>query len=177
MGSEIDIEEGYDGILEEAASGPGVWLHVPARGRLSVVLLRDRPVKYLGHFSPGRGAIPCKNPRGDPQGSCPECERGRAAKRRYVYSVLDVSGGRPGLVEVAPETAIQIMKDCADHGFSKGLAFDLFKLEGKVNGRIMAKCRHTILSGTDLPDGPDPAYVLRKQWYLPEVAVDFVTAE
>lgn len=160
--SENPVLEGWGDLPSECATGPGVWLHVPARVVLKVALLREQPVRYAAHFVGGR-CRPCM------RGSyCALCEAGVGAKTRYVFSVLDVHRMQSGVVEVGPVTAAQIQAGINEFGFARGLCFTLRKEGGVANGLIQAAVCNSVVRESDLPEGPDPAVVLRKQWSCPE---------
>jgi hypothetical protein len=159
---EFGLSEGYGDVVEESMEGPGVWLHVPGRGVLTAVLLREKPVRYEAHWVGGR-VRPCPG-----RERCQFHKDGLGSKVRYVYTLFDTHRRQAGLLEVSPQTAGDIMRECADHGFARGLSFSFKKEGGRENGRIVAKCLHAIMRELELPEGPDAAFVLRKQWQLPE---------
>lgn len=153
---ELGLKEGVGDLVQETIEGPGVWLHVPARGSMRVALLRDRPMSYHAHWAGGRMQV-CWG-----SSDCTLCKMGIGSKKRYVYTVLDTTQGIAGLLEVAPSTCLMIDRDCCDKGFARGLVFELRKEGGVANGRIVAKCFHTILKDFELPEGPDVVAVFRK---------------
>jgi len=156
------VAAGYGDLLSECAEGPGVWIHVPARTIVVCVLLRDQPVRYDAHWVGGR-VRPCPGAT-----QCALCTSGVGKKTRYVYTVLDTTTKQTGLLEVAPSTALEIRAAVDEAGFARGLAIAFSHEGGVKNGRLRATSRHQILRDCELPDGPDPIHVLKRQWSLPD---------
>jgi len=153
---------GYD-ALEKYAPEPGiVWLHVSARQPLIVALLRDVPFVYYGHFSNGRFR-PCAG-----QDTCIQCAQHAGGKVRAVFSVYDVVNKKSGILEVSDDTAREVKNLTESWGQARGMVVSFRKEGGKQNGTIHAQSNNQCLRSEELPDGPDPAYILRKQWSEPE---------
>jgi hypothetical protein len=88
-------------------------------------------------------------------------------KPRYVYSVWDLDRKRSGLIELGPDTAGQIREIMIKSGDLPGTAIKMTKRGGVVNGAIAVDMIHELYRLADLPPGPDPELILRRQWCAP----------
>lgn len=152
---------GYGDVDRESMDGPGVWLRVPHRGALKLVLMKPMPFRYLAHWV-RRGYTPCPG-----RDQCNWCALAVGTKPRYVYSVWDLDRKRSGLIEVAPETAAQIRDITTRGGDLPGTAIRMTKRGGVVNGAIAVDAIHELYRLADLPAGPEPELILRRQWSAP----------
>lgn len=158
---QAELGYGYGDIDQETQLGPGVWLKVPHRGHLRCILMRELPFRYWAHWV-RRCYLPCPG-----RAKCDWCALAIGAKPRYVFSLWDVERKRSGLLEVGPDTAGQVRDACTTHGFEPGLCIKLSKAGGTVNGAIKVDVLHDIYRLADLPPGPDPEDVLKRQWSQP----------
>lgn len=149
-----------------AVEKANVFLHIPAKNGRQLVVLREEPFWYVGHFLPS-GCKPCHG-----EGHCKWCERGFGKKLRCVFSMMDARTKETGIFEVSDTTGNLILQEMdtwrESYAFARGLAFVFSKTDDKVNGAIRLKCLHGLAGGSDLPDGPDPQHVLVKMWTSPE---------
>ena len=163
---ELGLGEGIGDLVAECREGQDVWLHVPARSSLRVMLLRERPVFYWQHFT-ASGPVFCESKR-DRNGAlvdasaCPLCRGEIGAKKKYVYTVSDMARGSGHLLDVSPATALDIESTVNQTGVALGMVFDLRKEGGVSNGRIRAKWSGTFINEKELPEGPDVLHVFRK---------------
>lgn len=157
-----EIKSGYGDLVKETAEGDPVWVRIPAKGATPVVLLRDEPARYTSHWN-GYRYQPCPGFH-----RCGYCQTGKGKKERYVYAVYDMRHKRPGLIEVGPQTAAEIKAITDKARVVRGIEIVLRKEGSIVNGAITATYQHGFIDEKELPPGPDPAYVLRKQWSMPE---------
>jgi hypothetical protein len=163
---DLGLVEGVGDLLTEVTEGLDVWIHVPARSVLRLCLLRDKPTSFFNHIVAGRPKF-CESKR-DREGRiveasrCSYCRGECGAKKRYVYTVLDLSRGSGHLLDLAPHTALEIESSCNQTGIHLGMVFDFRKEGSVVNGRIRAKWTGTMLSEKDLPLGPDLVQVFSK---------------
>lgn len=152
---------GYGDVDEESMEDGELWMRVPHRGALKLVLLRTLPFRYIAHWF-RTGYKPCPG-----RATCTFCTLGIGAKARYAYSVWDIDRKRPGCIEFGSSTAGQIRDLMQRNGELPGMAIKLTKRGGVVNGSIAVDPIHDLYRLSDLPPGPDPEIILRKQWSAP----------
>jgi hypothetical protein len=157
---------GREMIAKLATERPNVFLHIPAKHGRQLVVLREEPFVYIGHFLPS-GCKPCQ---GDTY--CRWCDKGFGRKTRVVFSMMDARTRETGIFEVSDVTGMIILREMdsfrEQFGGSRGLAFVFSKENDKINGAIRCKCLMGLGGGSDLPEGPDPQHVLVKMWTSPE---------
>jgi hypothetical protein len=131
VGGEGTVMRGWGDPAAERDEHSGAWLHVPARGKLTVVILSSQPVRYVGHWVGGRmrrctGRL------------CVWHEKRIGQQVRYCFSVLDAETRAPGLLEVGAACAQTIWETSHREGRLRGLTFALRKEGQRDRGRILA---------------------------------------
>lgn len=152
---------GYGDVDQECQSGEGIWLQVPSRGGLTVVLQTELPFRYVGHWMRGKYE-PCSGAN-----NCDWCTVGIGKKPRYVYAMFNRDRRRSMLFETGPETAGQIREAVVKYGFTTGLTMKLSKAGGRDNGAIIVEPMHGLTRLQDLPQAQDAERTLTKQWSKP----------
>jgi hypothetical protein len=157
---------GREAITRLRTEKEAVWLHIPAKSGRQLVVLREEPFVYVGHFTQ-QGCKPCLG-----EGRCKRCEDGFGKKTRVVFSMMDARSRETGVFEVSDVTGLELLREIDEwkekFGCARGLAFVFAKQDDRTNGKIVFKPLHGLAGGSDLPDGPDPAHVLAKMWTSPE---------
>jgi len=126
---EAPIGDGYD--LPEGSGGWTDWTWFHARcGRPSrFTILCDAPVHYAGHWMRGR-MVPC------PRDGCPLCAEGFGTQARYVFSVVEWSSRRVGLLEVGRGHALQIRDWSPRDGTARGVSIEIERISREKQSRV-----------------------------------------
>ena len=151
------VSSGWGDPGEEKLHHSGTWLHVPARGRLRVVILSTEPYRYRGHWV-GVRMVLCSGRY------CAFCERHMGYQTRYAFSVLDAETRACGLLEVGAAAAEAIWRQCQAEGRLRGLVFVLRKEQGRERGTILVTPEASIMSAELLPAAEDVRPHLMRQW-------------
>jgi len=139
-----EVYQGWGDPGRERDEHSGSWLHVPARGKLTVVILSTSPVRYVGHWV-GGGMRRCTGR------NCVWHERRVGQQVRYCFSVLDADTRAVGLLEIGAAAAQTVWEASKREGRLRGLTF-CFRKEGqKERGRILATLLAPIMSVELLP--------------------------
>ncbi len=158
---------GREFVGKLATEKENVFLHIPAKSGRQLIVLRDEPFIYIGHFLRS-GMKPCTGEHL----TCRYCIAGFGRKERFVFSMMDARTKEIGIFEVSDTTGLQVLRKMDEwserFGSARGLAFVFAKEDDKKNGAIGMKCLDGLGGGSDLPDGPDPQHVLVKMWTTPE---------
>lgn len=161
MSGGFAVDAGWGNPATEAANQSWVWLHVPARSAIRVVILSESPCRYKGHWVDGhmRPCLPV---------DCGYCAVRLGFQIRYVFAVHDMTHRVSGLLELGAGAAEVIKESADDLGFLRGLVFELRKEGGRDRGKIIVKAHHAMIQTEGLPVPPDAALELRRMWSLPD---------
>lgn len=144
MGSEGTVSVGWGDPAREKDEHSGAWLHVPARSKLTVVVLSSAPVRYVGHWVGGR-MVRCTGRM------CIWHERRVGQQVRYCFSVLDAETRAPDLLEVGAAAAEVMWEVAKREGRLRGLCFGLRKEGGKERGRVLVTALAPLMAVELLP--------------------------
>ena len=151
------ISAGWGDPAKERDEHSGLWLHVPARGRLTVCVLSAQPVRFVGHWVAGHMRM-CPGP------GCIWHERRLGQQVRYGFSVLDTETRACGLLEVGASAAEVIYRTSNMEGRLRGLCFVLRKEGQRDRGRVLVTAIAPIVSLELLPPADDVAGHLERQY-------------
>jgi hypothetical protein len=157
MAADSTIGDGWGDPTAERNEHSGAWMHVPARGKLVIVILSRAPVRYRGHWIGSRMRM-CAGAR------CVYCEQRRGVQVRYCFSVLDASTRTQGLIEVGAAAAEAIWTCAQQEGRLRGLAFALRKEQQRDRGRILVTQEATLMAVDLLPEAEEIRPHLQRQW-------------
>jgi hypothetical protein len=152
VNSGFGLPEGNDGWTD------WTWFHARHGMSTSFTILCMAPVNYAGHFSKGR-MVPCAGE------DCPLCARGLGSQARYVFSVVEWSTRRVGLLELGRGHALQIQDWIPANGSLRGLSIELERSSHSKQSRVDMR-----LVGDSTPlffqhlEGPDLARAVKSTW-------------
>jgi hypothetical protein len=161
MGSDGQVRSGW-GEMDEGGCSGGSWLHVPARGKLRVVVLSTAPARYTGHWVNGRMRLCLGLP------ACGECLSGRGKQKRWCFSVIDAETRGEGLLELGKAPALMVQEAAIAAGRLRGLVLSFGKEGEKLKGRIVVKVEPSMMGAELLPQAEDVEGVLERQWTASE---------
>lgn len=167
------VKSGWGDPEEEVKRGSNAWLHVPARGKLKLCILSERPIRYAAHWV-GRGMVRCPNePDVDERrivsGECPYCDRHMGRQMRYAFSVYDLDVGAAALFEVGAAAAVQMSRHVNVVGVLRGACFLFAKEGGRERGKVIAQGIAGVINSGELPAAADVAAILARAQEEPSV--------
>ena len=148
---------GFGDLGAEAAEGSTRWIHVPARGKLRLVLLSPEATRYEAHWV-GNRMLACPGPR-----VCPWHARHMGVQVRYAWSVQDVDTRARGFFEVGPSTAQQMYPAMCEFGRVRGLCFEYAHEGQRKNGLVVARSLGRLMSDELLPAAESPWEQIERQ--------------
>jgi len=152
VGDGFGLPEGNDGWTD------WTWFHARAAAPSRFTILCPAPVNYAGHFAKGR-MVPCAGE------DCALCARGMGTQARYVFSVVEWSSRRVGLLELGRGHALQIQDWIPAAGGLRGLTIELQRSAHSKQSRV-DMC--LVSDATPLffqhLQGPDLVRAVRSTW-------------
>jgi len=152
------VGEGFDLPQEVTDKVDFHWFHCPVGGALELVLLPPKPIWYVAHWVNGR-MVPCLGE------DCPLCVKQIGTQVRFVFSVVEVSGHRPGLIELGKTNAQQIRDWGGQDGYPAFTAFEVWRPGRAKQSRLEVRRTDSNALPWAMRVGmPDPLRALKLTW-------------
>lgn len=154
---------GWDVPVEAQPWSDFHWFRVTGKTMLELVILSREPLWYVGHFDRGR-MVPCYRE------GCRLCAEGVGAQVRYVFSAIEISTRRIGLVEVGKSVG-QLIRDWTDRcGGLRGMWVEAYKHTASKNSRMEVRyIDNPLPNGILDQEGPDCKEALVATWQKAKV--------
>lgn len=156
----FDLEEGNGNPAAERKASRHGFIHVPARGSITVVMLCREAVRYRAHWlNDLKRFMPHESQ------NCICTRKDIGAITRWCYGVYEEDAQRIGLLELGASQAEQITSVAERFDSLRGRTFKLRKPDGTLRGRI--ECIYE--GGADIPENklpicPDVKKMLLDLW-------------
>lgn len=152
------VGEGFDLPQSVADRTDFHWFHCPVGSSLNLCLLPGKPVWYVAHWVNGR-MIPCE---GD---DCELCAKELGSQIRYVFSVVEISTRRAGLIELGKTNALLIRDWGGLDGYPTFVAFEVYRPGRAKQSRLdVSRIEEKCLPWAMRIPIPDPMTALRLTW-------------
>lgn len=152
VGIGFALPEGNDGWSD------WTWFHARYAHPQRFTILCTDPVNYAGHYRKGR-MVPCA---GD---MCPLCATGVGGQARYVFSVVEWSERRVGLLELGRGHALQVQEFAGANGGLRGVSIEIERSSLPKQSRVDVRMvQDPVPLDFQRLEGPDLARAVRSTW-------------
>lgn len=141
--------------------GPALPIRRTPAGRpLVAIVTSENLIGCYTHFYKGK-TVPCEGT------DCPAHQEGIPYRWHSYLSAVDQKDGLHIIFECTAQATESFTVYRDHHNTVRGCLFEAQRLNGRINGRVIIRCRPADLTSHRLPHGPDLTQCMAIIWSLP----------